>query len=48
MRRPAEARRHWQIFSAAFTHPDPEMKPLVEEARAALANAEEMAGTARR
>jgi hypothetical protein len=43
-----DARRHWEIFSATFTHPDPEMKPLVEEARAALASAEGMAKTARR
>jgi tetratricopeptide (TPR) repeat protein len=32
-----EARRHWEIFSATFTRPDPEMLPLLEEARAALA-----------
>jgi tetratricopeptide (TPR) repeat protein len=48
MGRLEDARRHWEIFSATFTRPDPEMKPLVEEARAALANAEGMAKTARR
>jgi tetratricopeptide (TPR) repeat protein len=48
MGRQEEARRHWEIFSAAFTHPDPETKPLLEEARAALASAEGLARTARR
>jgi tetratricopeptide (TPR) repeat protein len=48
MGRLEEARRHWEIFSATFTRPDPEMKPLFEEARAALANAEGMAKSARR
>src|SRR5262249_61141540 len=43
-----EARRHWEIFSATFTRPDPEMAPLLEEARAALASAEAMAKSARR
>jgi tetratricopeptide (TPR) repeat protein len=47
MGRLEDARRHWEIFSAAFTHPDPEMRPLVEEARAALESAEGMARTAR-
>ena len=48
MGRVQEARRHWEIFSSTFTHPDPEMVPLVEEARAALASAEAMAKSARR
>ena len=48
MGRLEEARRHWQAFSATFTRPDPEMTPLVEEARAALASAEGIAKTARR
>jgi len=43
-----EARRHWETFSATFTRPDPEMAPLVEEARVALASAERMAKSARR
>jgi tetratricopeptide (TPR) repeat protein len=43
-----EARRHWKIFSATFTHPDPALAPLVEEARVALASAEGMAKSARR
>jgi tetratricopeptide (TPR) repeat protein len=48
MGRLEEARRHWEIFSATFTRPDPEMEPLVEEARAALMSAEAMAKSARR
>jgi serine/threonine-protein kinase len=40
MGRLSDARRHWRIFSEAFTHPDPELVPLVEQARAALASAE--------
>ncbi|TMQ68732.1 MAG: tetratricopeptide repeat protein, partial [Candidatus Eisenbacteria bacterium] len=48
MGRLQEARRHWEVFSATFTRPDPEMAPLVEEARAALASAEAMAKSARR
>ena len=48
MGRLEEARRHWVAFSATLTRPDPEMAPLVEEARAALASAEGMAKTARR
>jgi serine/threonine-protein kinase len=43
MGRLQEARRHWETFSKTFTYPDPEMAPLVEEARAALAKAERMA-----
>jgi hypothetical protein len=43
-----DARRHWEAFSATFTRPDPEMKTLIEEARAALANAEGIVKTARR
>ena len=48
MGRLEEARRHWEIFSSTFTRPDSEMLPLIEEARAALANAEAMAKSARR
>jgi hypothetical protein len=40
MGRPADARRHWRVFSETFTTPDPEMVHLVDEARAALASAE--------
>ncbi|MEO5617859.1 MAG: protein kinase family protein [Candidatus Eisenbacteria bacterium] len=43
MGRVEEARRHWDLFSATFTRPDPEMLPLIEEARAALVSAEAMA-----
>lgn len=35
-----DARSEWRIFSETFTHTDPELVPLVEEARAALASAE--------
>jgi len=48
MGRLEDARRHWEIFSATFTRPDPEMAPRVEEARAALASAEAMARSVRR
>lgn len=48
MGRPEEARRHWEAFSQTFTRPDPELLPLIEEARAALASAEGMARSARR
>ncbi len=44
MGRLEEARRHWEIFSATCTRPDPEMLPQIEEARAALVSAEAMAG----
>lgn len=37
MGQPAQARRHWQQFLDTFTDPDPELRPLVAEARAALA-----------
>jgi hypothetical protein len=40
MGRPADARRHWRVFSETFTTPDPELVHLVDEARAALASAE--------
>ena len=48
MGRLEEARRHWESFSATVTRPDPEILPLIEEARAALASAEGMAKSARR
>jgi hypothetical protein len=38
-----DARRHWEIFRHDFTDLDPEVRYLVEEARAALANVEAMA-----
>jgi serine/threonine-protein kinase len=47
MGRLEEARRHWEIFSATCKRPDPEVKPLIEEARAALASADGLARTAR-
>ena len=39
MGRLEEAQRHWEIFTATFARPDPDMVPLVEEARVALAAA---------
>ena len=43
-----DARRHWQVFSETVRTPDPEIQPLIAEARAALASAEGMARSARR
>ena len=43
-----EAQRHWEIFSTTFARPDPDMAPLVEEARVALAAATGVAKSARR
>lgn len=43
-----DARRHWEIFKETLAHPDPEMRPLIEEARAALTSVEGMARSARR
>jgi tetratricopeptide (TPR) repeat protein len=40
MGRLQEARRHWEIFQQTFTAPDPELLPMIEEARQALATAE--------
>lgn len=43
-----DARRHWKAFAKAFDDPDPELRPLVDEARNALATTEAMAkGTQR-
>jgi tetratricopeptide (TPR) repeat protein len=39
-----DARRHWEILSETFTQPDPEVAHLVDEARAALEEAERKAG----
>jgi len=36
MGRREDAERHWREFSAAFTNPDPEVKHLLDEARAAI------------
>jgi tetratricopeptide (TPR) repeat protein/tRNA A-37 threonylcarbamoyl transferase component Bud32 len=44
MGRIEDARRHWVILQATFTHPDPELVPLIEEARTALAKAERQRG----
>jgi tetratricopeptide (TPR) repeat protein len=40
MGRLREARQHWEIFQQTFTAPDPELLPMIEEARQALAKAE--------
>ena len=48
MGRLEDARRHWQIFTATVRTPDPELEPLIAEARAALMSAEGMAKSARR
>ena len=37
------APKHWEAFSKAFDDPDPELRPLLDEARAALAAAKGMA-----
>ena len=37
------AREHWRAFNTTFVHPDPELRRLRDEARAALAGAEAMA-----
>ena len=39
-----DARRHWEAFSRTFKNPDPELRPMIEEARQALARAERVAG----
>ncbi len=40
MGRPADARRHWQVFSTTFTESDPEMQHFVDKARAAVPSLE--------
>ncbi len=40
MGRLEDARRHWKIFEDIFTNPDPELRPMVEEARQALVQVE--------
>jgi len=40
MGRLQEARQHWEIFQQTFTDPDPELHPMIDEARQALAKAE--------
>jgi serine/threonine-protein kinase len=42
MGRREDAERHWREFSAAFTNPDPEVKHLLDEARAAIAGLRSM------
>jgi len=38
-----EAKLHWKIFTETVRTPDPDLQPLIAEARAALASAEGMA-----
>jgi tetratricopeptide (TPR) repeat protein len=44
MGRREDAERHWREFSATFTNPDPEVKHLLDEARAAIMSLRGMAG----
>ncbi len=48
MGRVEDARRHWKIFTETVRTPDPELQPLIAQARDALARAEGMARPARR
>lgn len=48
MGRIEDARHHWQVFAATYRTPDPELQPLIAEARGALMSAEGMARSARR
>jgi tetratricopeptide (TPR) repeat protein len=48
MGRIEDAKLHWQIFSEAMRTPDPEIQPLIAEARAALAGAEGIAKSSAR
>ena len=48
MGRLEDARRHWQILTETVRDPDPAFRPMIEEARLALAAAEGMAGSSRR
>ena len=43
-----DAERHWKIFSETFTHPDPELRHLVDDARSALVSARGMSRSERR
>ena len=45
MGRVEDARRHWEIFEKTFTNPDPELVPMLEEARRALEEAEAKAAS---
>ncbi len=47
MGRIEDAKRQWQILTATVHTPDPEIRPLIEEARAVLASAEGMAKSTR-
>jgi len=44
MGRREDAERHWREFSTAFTNPDPEVRHLLDKARAAIMGLRGMAG----
>jgi len=46
MGRIEDAKRHWKIFTETVDRPDPELRPLIAEARAALVSAEGMTKSA--
>jgi tetratricopeptide (TPR) repeat protein len=48
MGRLEDAKRHWRIVSETVRTPDPEIRPLIEEARGVLTSAEGMAKSTRR
>ena len=48
MGRLEDAKRHWQIFRETLRTPDPEIQPLIAEARAALMSAEGMSESSAR
>jgi hypothetical protein len=48
MGRLEDARRHWEIFNATVRTPDPELQPVIVEARSVLESAERMAKASRR
>ena len=45
MGRVEAARRHWENFEKTFTNPDPELVPMIDEARQALEEAEAKAAS---
>ncbi|MBI1799284.1 MAG: protein kinase, partial [Candidatus Eisenbacteria bacterium] len=48
MGRLTDAERHWQILAETFTHPDPELRDLVDDARSALVSARGISQSKRR
>ena len=41
MGRLEDAQKHWETFTQPFTHPDAELRPLIDEARSAVTRATE-------